>query len=394
MTASTSVKWAVSSMVGAPTLNGTAGSLIAVLDAFLVNGFGTKAVDSATVTDGICRMNITGGSAAQDHCVIQLVGVTGDGVALNGPQRVKAATASYVEFPCDLPDGPLTGSITFKIASLGWEKVFSKTNVAVYRSTDFAGTRAYYRVDDTNALYARVVMYEAMSDVDTGVAPGPTTANLAGGYYWQKRLAAGSIGVNWSLVGDSRGFYISVAPATTTSAATINDAGCVTHFAGDIASDRSADAWCAALTGAASNSTNTTSGDVGYSSGNSGFSLARQSHGVGGAVQVARRTAGGNAYSGADATLGAFPSQASNFLHLQPFVLGDATDFSPRGPRGRLPGLFHVPQTGLADAFASDTQVLSGLDASGQVLLMRACGPANGASVGRLLWSLAPWRSA
>jgi hypothetical protein len=51
-------------MVGAPTLNGTAGSLIAVLDAFLVNGFATKAVDSAQVTSGVCRMAITGASAA------------------------------------------------------------------------------------------------------------------------------------------------------------------------------------------------------------------------------------------------------------------------------------------------------------------------------------------
>ena len=35
----TAVKWAVSSMPGAPTLNGTAGSMIAVLDACLVSGF-------------------------------------------------------------------------------------------------------------------------------------------------------------------------------------------------------------------------------------------------------------------------------------------------------------------------------------------------------------------
>ena len=84
MTASTSVKWAVSSMVGAPTLNGTAGSLIALLDAFLVNGFGAKAVDSAQVTGGVCRLAITGASAAVDHCVIQLAGVTGSGAVLNG----------------------------------------------------------------------------------------------------------------------------------------------------------------------------------------------------------------------------------------------------------------------------------------------------------------------
>ena len=65
MTVSTSVKWAVSSMMGAPTLNGTAGSMIALLDAFLINGFGMKAVDSAQVTGGVCRLNFTGASAAR-----------------------------------------------------------------------------------------------------------------------------------------------------------------------------------------------------------------------------------------------------------------------------------------------------------------------------------------
>lgn len=71
---STAVKWAVSSMTGAPTLSGTAGSLITLLDAFLVNGFGTKAVDSAQVTDGICRLSFTGTSAALEHTVISVAG--------------------------------------------------------------------------------------------------------------------------------------------------------------------------------------------------------------------------------------------------------------------------------------------------------------------------------
>ena len=49
----TSVKHAYSSMTGAPVIGGTAGSLIGALDAFLVNGWGAKAVDSAAISNGM-----------------------------------------------------------------------------------------------------------------------------------------------------------------------------------------------------------------------------------------------------------------------------------------------------------------------------------------------------
>lgn len=359
MTISTAVKWAVSSMTGAPTLNGTAGSLIAVLDAFLVNGFGTKAVDSAVVTNGICRMNITGGSAALDHCVIQLAGVTGDGVVLNGNQRVKTAVATYVEFACDLPDGPLTGTITFKIAPLGWEKVFSKTNVAVYRSADVSGTRAYYRVDDTNALYARVTMYESMSDVDTGVAAAPTAP--AGGYFWHKRSAASSNGVYWVLRGDSKGFYVSVAPHTGTSLATSGGYGLYTHYAGDLSSYRSGDAWCAVLTGAVSTTYTDLSGCVFTANGvTGGLLLQRMSAGLAGAQAVSRAVAGNTAAtSGNDATLGAYPSRADNGLRLSPIMLSDGA-MATFGPRGELPGAYHCPQSGVVGAMGADAFLTQG----------------------------------
>ncbi len=241
MTISTAVKWAVSSMTGAPTLNGTAGSLIAVLDAFLVNGFGTKAVDSAQVTDGICRIAITGASAALDHSVIQLAGITGGGATLNGLQRVKTATASYVEFACDLPDGPLTGTITFKIAPLGWVKVFSKTNVAVYRSADVRGTGCFLRVDDTGALVARVHGYEQMSSVDDGVGMFPVPAQLAGGGFWPKSNTAGGATRNWCISGDARGFKLHV---STNSAS--GNSGSVYSF-GDEQSLRSSDPYACML---------------------------------------------------------------------------------------------------------------------------------------------------
>lgn len=368
MAVSTSVKWAVSSMVGAPTLNGTAGSLIALLDAFLVNGFGTKAVDSAQVTGGVCRMAITGASAAQDHCVIQLAGVIGGGVALNGLQRVKTATASYLEFACDLPDGPLIGTITFKIAPLGWEKVFSKTNVAVYRSTDIAGTRAYYRVDDTNALYSRVQMYESMKDVDTGVAVAPVEPVSIGGYYWHKRSAAAATGVYWMLCGDSRGFYLAVAPNASSEAIGSKGYGLVTHYCGDIKSYRGGDAWCAAITGAISTSYSDISGDVFQPGAVAGRTLQRASHGIGSAITSERAVLGVSGISGLAGGLGPFPSRSDYGLRLSPIVLADG-GFAADGPRGEFPGGYHCPQTGVAAVIGNSSVIEGSGSFSGRKLM-------------------------
>lgn len=392
MTISTAVKWAISSMMGAPTLNGTAGSMIAVLDAFLVNGFGTKAVDSAQVTSGVCRLAITGGSAAQDHCVIQLAGVTGGGATLNGLQRVKAATASYVEFACDLPDGTLTGTITYKVAPLGWEKVFSKTNVAVYRSTDPAGTRAYYRVDDTNALYARVHVYESMSDVDNGLAAAPATP--AGGYYWHKRSAAGATGVYWALAGDSRAFHLMVAPNAGAAAATSAGYGAVVYSAGDPKSYRSGDAWCGLLSGAPTVTYSDTAGCLFSSAVNTGLIAQRLSAGLGGAVACARSVTGAaGSVSGADASLGPYPSRADNGLRLSPVVISDGA-MSLYGPRGDVAGLYHCPQTGVAASFGADVRLTPGSGAlTGKVLLSIGCGNLAGAAAGcGFVDVTGPWR--
>ena len=116
----TSVKHACSSMAGAPVINGTAGSLIAALKAFLVTGWGTKAVDSAAISNGVCRLTFaTGKSAAEIYSVIALSGASP--AALNGEQRVTAASTTTLQFATAVADGTATGTITIKSAPVGWE---------------------------------------------------------------------------------------------------------------------------------------------------------------------------------------------------------------------------------------------------------------------------------
>lgn len=387
----TSVKHAYSSMTGAPAIGGTVGSLIGALDAFLVNGWGAKAVDSSVISNGVCRLSFASGkSAAEARAVIAVAGATPS--ALNGEQKVTAVANGWVEFKTDLPDGAVTGSISFKMAPLGWEKVFSKTNVAVYRQTDPASTRTYYRVDDTNAQYARVQMYESMTDVDNGVGGAPLP--VTGGYYWHKRNA-GAGSSYWVLAGDSRGFYFLVACSSSSAPASNNNAALVSQYMGDLSSFRSGDVWCSMVTGSDTANYNNVAGCVYCSGGSAGFTLKRLAHGLGSAVQAARKVFGSvSSFSGNDGYLGAFPSTVDNGLHLSPILISDGPA-ATAGPRGIAPGVFHCPQTGALAGFGWDVAMTKGQGAFlGKMLLSVQVGsPASGNQGVGFLDVTGPWRS-
>lgn len=383
----TSVKHAYSSMTGAPVISGTAGSLISALDAFLVTGWGNKAVDSATVTAGVCRLNFASGkSSAEVESVILMAGATPAG--LNGEQKVTAVSTTWVEFKTNLPDGPVTGSLSFKMAPLGWEKVFTGTNKAVYRPTDLASTRMYYRVDDSNALYARVQMYESMTDVDTGVATAPLT--VSGGYYWHKKPSATATGAYWVLLGDSRGFYVVLNQnGVPTSSSVYGAASC---YMGDLNSYRSGDAWCGVITGATSTSYSDAAGCVFSAGGAMGMSLKRLSSGIGGAVQTQRRMFGSNSVSGMDAYLGVFPSSVDNSLQLTPILMTEGP--ANLAPRGAMPGVYYCPQSGVLAGYGGDVAINKGQGAfTGKQLLSTSIGSPSSQNQGVAFFDITtPWR--
>lgn len=341
----TSVKFIHADMMGAPVLSGVAGTLLAVLDAFLISGFGLKTVDSGSIAGGICRLNFsTGVSAGEKNAVILVAGATPAG--LNGEQKVTNFSTSWVEFQTDLPDGVVSGTVTFKMAPLGWEKVFTKTNVAVYRPTDPAGTRPFLRVDDTGTTTARVTMYESMTDVDTGFNIAPPASTLAGGYYWWKRTAAGAAGTQYALAGDSRGCYF--APMPSQAVGTMGALSFSACYAGDLNSYRSGDAYCGFLTGGSSSSSTATSvyGNVFSADVDTTRTVMRRANGIGSA-QACERTAYGATLSGSNGTLGLAPASVNTGLYMTPIVVSDGGPLATNGPRGELPGALCSIQTGL-----------------------------------------------
>lgn len=236
----TTVNFSHNLQSGSPTLNGTAGSLIGVLDAALVSGFGLQTA-TITVSSGVATLTTP---LAHPFEVAQVVLVAGaDNTALNGRKRVLTRTTTGITFAAaGVADGAATGSINVKVAPAGWAKEFSGTNKAVYRAPAGAeGCRLYLRVDDTFGRNARVVGYETMTDVDTGEGPFPTSTQLSGGGWWPKSNSDDSNARAWTVIADDRGFYLHMGTGNANG-----DSGSVWGF-GDFASYKSGDAFASML---------------------------------------------------------------------------------------------------------------------------------------------------
>ncbi|MFZ6675373.1 hypothetical protein [Undibacterium sp. Xuan67W] len=239
----TSVKYFHSEMGDAPVLDGTPGSLIAVLDACLVNGFSLKSVVSLTIASNVATATVSAGHSAEVDSVILVTGATP--TALNGEQKVTSVGANSLTFATSgVSDQTATGTISFKLAPAKWAKTYSATNLAAYKSLDVSATACLVRVDDTSGQFAKVIGYESMSDVNTGSGLFPSTAQHSGGSFWSKSNAASSVARKWLLVADSSAFYFM--PCFHASYVNSYDS----YFFGDILSVKSGDAYRCAISGA------------------------------------------------------------------------------------------------------------------------------------------------
>lgn len=389
----TTVKHFHSAMSGAPVLSGTAGSLIAVLDACLQDGFGLKAASGITVASGVATVSFANGHSFEPDTIALIAGATPG--ALNGEKVVLTTSTNTVTFAAPgVPDGAATGSITAKLAPAGWEKAFGGTNVAAYRSLDPESTRMCLRVDDSSPTNARVVGYESMSDVSTGVGPFPTAAQISGGGWWPKANGANATVRGWTLVADARGFVLH----THTLNYYVGISGSVWWF-GDFASLKSGDAYACALQCATydvSGTYGSVSDPIEYCSNSlaSGAYAPRSFAALGGSIALRH---GIDALCGTSAVAGAGPG-------------GVYTPAYPNGPdnglllarkvyvepgvclRGRLPGVL-VPLQNCHVAFSWRDKIDGQSELLGRKLLAIKCGsPANETSHGVLLVDVTgPW---
>lgn len=390
----TSVKYFHSLMTGATAIAVTPGALIAVLDSCLVTGFGVKTATTVTVASGIATVNIAAGAHSFEKDAVMLVsGATPAG--LNGEKRVLSTSTNDITFDATgISDQTATGTITVKIAPVGWEKIFSATNVAVYRSTDVTGTRMFLRVDDTGTTSARVVAYESMSDVNTGTGKFPTEIQVSGGLYWPKGNQPYS---GWTIVADSRTLYLHT--SGTAALNLVGIAGVIYGF-GDFSSFKPGDPYSAFLTGGNSNIASNTGTTYSCMSGSfvnadlnySGTVVARSYTGLGGSAVVAKLAesyvCGTNTLSGSTVQLTLYPNPVDNSLLVSNYVLMEASPCV----RGRLRGILYVSQP--SHPYYEWRQKMDGQGSltGRQLMVIKAGAPIASASVAMNLFDIyGPW---
>lgn len=325
------VKHFLSSHAGAPVLSGTAGSLIAVLDACLVNGYNLLTLDSLVVVDGV----LTGTKAGHGFVPDQVIATSANESDLTGEWTVTTTTTNtFSAVATGVANTTGTGTKTAKAAPLGWSKVFSGTNKAVYRSNDPTSTGMYLRVDDTDTNNGRVVGYEAMTDVDTGTGPFPTTSQMSGGLYWTKSLLANTTARLWKLFGTSKKFDFF--PRVDSASNYVRH-----HSFGDFVSEKQGDAYQCLIAGESYYTSST-----GYSGiGNYNFQTAnlyapRSYNQLGTSVQLGTGFCG-LGQSGAYGNP-AYPSLTNNGLILSPILLREAVANVIRALS--IPGTYACPQ--------------------------------------------------
>lgn len=246
MVASADIKFYVHTNTNAPQLTNNFGCMIYVLDACLVNGFGSQTV--STLTASGTTVTATFGSAHNfmQYQVIKIAGATQ--TEYNGEFRILTVPNAN-SFTFQLVSTPsvttATGTINCSLPPLGWLKPFSGTGKAAYRSSNtLLASRPYLRVIDaldaaytsTYAKYAKVGIVEDMTDIDTmlgvqapydsanpnknwvGTGSGTTAYNGWSKWYYASSVSATSNPADsatptsgnrsWILIGNKDYFYI------------------------------------------------------------------------------------------------------------------------------------------------------------------------------------------
>lgn len=370
----TSVKFYREDFPGAPVLNGTAGALIALLDACLCTGFGLRSATSLVVAGGVATLTLSS-DAMNGNLLNSVILVAGSSIdALNGEQRVTGASSTTLTFATAAADGTASGTITVKSAPAGWEKKYSDVNLAAYKLASVEGTGCLLRVDDTGTTSARVVGYESMADINAGTGPFPMPSQVSGGMHLPKSGIANTTGIPWEFAADDRGFHYISAPAYASSSAYGGRTG---WWFGDIAPRKPGDAFrCALLAGSSAADQYGANHRAMNATGRDIF-LARSYTGIGSSVRAGRfspllapsTSNTDTEFSGANPFCGVYPNAADNALVTAPLLVLEGSTNTSAVWRGTVPGVYHSPQQILANTFAPRALIRAEGELSGHWLL-------------------------
>lgn len=224
--------WMHSGQIGAPQMSGASGSngqMLQVLDACLIDGFNPQTV--TVVTKTATNVTLTFG-VSHGYELLQIIEVSGaTDAALNGQHRVTAKTATTVTIDA-VGVAVTTGTITAKVAPLGWESIFGSADPLrrAYRSLDTSSTQTVLYLDmnlptghgynaANPAKRAMVSVCEDMTSLGVQInsyteSENDYATNPNGVFFWyQARGGTKITAVNeasnrsWVVVGDGKTLY-------------------------------------------------------------------------------------------------------------------------------------------------------------------------------------------
>jgi hypothetical protein len=373
----TTVKVFKSTDSGAPVLAGTAGSLLAVLNAVLVNGYNSKPI-SVTQAAGIATATVPAHGYLSGQCLLIAGAEQAD---YNGEQFISVVDANTFTFPiAESTITPATGSLTAKLAPAGWSSPFMGTNKAVYRMG--GGNQRFLRVDDAGTTQARVVGYEAMTTVDVGTGDFPTSVQFSGGLYINKSSVADTSTRQWVAMANDRLLHLWINAGPSVGLI------CGHQCFGDSKSFAGGDQFNTLLIAQTSYSASAVGAfqamvtAQGYGTALAGHYMARGYTQTGGAVPVGKHADAAKMAS-LTAMLGGaglpYPNAADGGLYLSPLFIHEAGAI-----RGIIPGVWaplHARPFGHMDTING-----SGVLADKVFLALNAEGSSAAVTAGQLLY--------
>lgn len=294
------IKYFSSTHGNTPTLDNNWGDLTTLLDALLVNGFNPSTVTSLVKVGSTVTATTSGTHTYHVGAILILAGSLQPEYNIE-VEVLSTTTTTFTFSDAGLSWSGVTGTITTKIAPLGFEAAFTDgSHKRAYRSALAMSSKPILLVDagakgtntagttygSTWAKWANVGIVQDMTDINTVVGsqapfdPAYPTRNRDGGglanqygwakWYWAMIDASqgegddyGSYGSPaagnrpWALVGDGRSFYLWLARGFGSAANAMTSYGfgeCKSFKATDAkAAWLMADSWAASTTGFDSN---------------------------------------------------------------------------------------------------------------------------------------------
>lgn len=321
----------------APVLTGTAGTLIALLDACLVNGYGALVTSSITQTGGIATLTTINPHGYLNSPKVKVAGATPSNY--NGEFTATVTGANTLTFPVTGSPGSASVQGTVSKAGSGWTKAFSGTNAASYKQPVSGSNGFYLNVDDnTTANIARARGYETMSALATGTGLFPTDAQISGGAYLFKSATLDATARAWLLYCNGPTFYFFINQA---SAANWTTASCLAF--GDFISYKAGDVYNTVMIGG---ETTTAVGSRLMALSSSNFSTATPGHYIarshtqtgtsvlGSKVTDSVKAQGAGAIGGNGLP---YPNGPDGAIYTAPLWLAELT----QGVRGVMPGILN-----------------------------------------------------